>query len=67
MSRAADPLVDFEAYVRASQRKHKRLAYLLTGDLHAAEDLLQAAYAKLYPEVGHRSAPTTLRTPTCAR
>ena len=45
----ADPLVDFEAYVRASQRKHKRLAFLLAGDLHAAEDLLQAAYAKLYP------------------
>lgn len=44
-----DPLVDFEAYVRASQRKHKRLAFLLTGDVAAAEDLLQAAYAKLYP------------------
>jgi RNA polymerase sigma-70 factor (sigma-E family) len=46
---SADPLEDFEAYVRASERKHKRLAFLLTGDLHAAEDLLQAAYAKLYP------------------
>ncbi len=44
-----DPLVEFEAYVRASQRKHKRLAFLLTSDLTAAEDLLQAAYAKLYP------------------
>ena len=47
---ADDPLVDFEAYVRASQAKHKRLAFLLTGDLHSAEDLLQAAYAKLYPK-----------------
>ncbi len=47
---AADPLVDFEAYVRASQRKHKRLAYLLTGDLDSAEDLLQASYARLYPK-----------------
>ncbi len=46
----ADPLVDFEAYVQASAGKHKRLAYLVTGDLHAAEDLLQAAYAKLYPK-----------------
>jgi len=46
---ADDLLVDFEAYVRASQTKHKRLAFLLTGNLHAAEDLLQAAYAKLYP------------------
>ena len=47
---APDPLVDFEAYVRASQTKHKRLAFLLTGDVHAAEDLLQAAYAKMYPK-----------------
>lgn len=46
---AADPLVDFGAYVAASERKHKRLAFLLTGDLHSAEDLLQAAYARLYP------------------
>lgn len=47
---AGDPLVDFEAYVIASQAKHKRLAYLLTGDRHAAEDLLQSAYAKTYPK-----------------
>jgi RNA polymerase sigma-70 factor (sigma-E family) len=40
---------DFAAYVRASERRHKRLAFLLTGDLHDAEDLLQAAYAKTYP------------------
>ncbi len=43
---------DFGAYVRASERRHKRLAFLLTGDLHAAEDLLQAAYAKMYPHWG---------------
>ncbi|MEZ5091188.1 SigE family RNA polymerase sigma factor [Nocardioides sp.] len=46
---AVDPLVDFEAYVRASERKHQRLAFLLTGDLAAAEDLVQSAYARLYP------------------
>lgn len=40
---------DFESYVRAGQRHHKRLAFLLTGDLDQAEDLLQAAYAKVYP------------------
>ncbi len=40
---------DFGAYVRDSERRHKRLAFLLTGDLHEAEDLLQAAYAKTYP------------------
>ena len=43
---------DFDAYVRASERQHKRLAFLLTGELHAAEDLLQAAYAKMYPHWG---------------
>lgn len=43
------PADDFGAYVRASERRHKRLAFLLTGDLHEAEDLLQAAYAKIYP------------------
>ncbi len=41
---------DFAAYVRASEQRHKRLAFLLTGDLHEAEDLLQAAYAKVYPK-----------------
>ena len=46
---AVDGLSDFEEYVRASERRHKRLAFLLTGDLHSAEDLLQAAYARLYP------------------
>jgi RNA polymerase sigma-70 factor (sigma-E family) len=40
---------DFGAYVRATERQHKRLAFLLTGDLHEAEDLLQASYAKMYP------------------
>lgn len=43
---------DFDSYVRASERHHKRLAFLLTGDLHEADDLLQAAYAKIYPRWG---------------
>lgn len=47
--RAADDADGFAAYVRASEHRHKRLAFLLTGDLDAAEDLLQAAYAKMYP------------------
>lgn len=47
-----DPLVDFSSYVHASAREHKRLAFLLTGDLDTAEDLLQAAYAKVYPRWG---------------
>jgi RNA polymerase sigma-70 factor (sigma-E family) len=40
---------DFDAYVRASGPRLKRLAFLLTGDLDTAEDLLQAAYAKVLP------------------
>src|SRR3954451_14234052 len=40
---------DFDAYVRASGPRLKRLAFLLTGDLYTAEDLLQSAYAKVLP------------------
>lgn len=40
---------DFDAYVVASGPRLKRLAYLLTGDLDSAEDLLQTAYAKALP------------------
>ncbi len=35
--------------MHASGPRLKRLAFLLTGDLHEAEDLLQTAYAKVYP------------------
>ena len=40
---------DFATWVSQAQGRHKRLAFLLTGDLSAAEDLLQSAYAKVYP------------------
>jgi RNA polymerase sigma-70 factor (sigma-E family) len=40
--------VEFEAYVAARRRGLLRTAYLLTGDQHSAEDLLQSALAKLY-------------------
>jgi DNA-directed RNA polymerase specialized sigma24 family protein len=43
------PEPDFDAYVRASGPRLKRLAFLLTGDLDIAEDLLQTAYAKVLP------------------
>ena len=39
----------FEDYVHASGPRLKRLAFLLTGDLNQAEDLLQSAYAKAMP------------------
>jgi RNA polymerase sigma-70 factor (sigma-E family) len=38
----------FTAFVRASGERHLRVAALLTGDWHAAEDLVQASLVKLY-------------------
>ena len=46
---------DFDSYVRASGPRLKRLAFLLTGDLDMAEDLLQSAYAKVLPRWRHVS------------
>jgi RNA polymerase sigma-70 factor (sigma-E family) len=39
---------DFAAFVRRRGDHHLRTALLLTGDWHAAEDLVQAALVKLY-------------------
>ncbi len=39
---------DFSAYMHARQASLLRTAYLLTGDRHTAEDLVQIAFAKLY-------------------
>jgi len=38
----------FAAYVRNRGEHHLRVAVLLTGDWHAAEDLVQTSLAKLY-------------------
>jgi RNA polymerase sigma-70 factor (sigma-E family) len=43
-----DREADFTAYVLARQRHFARFAYLLTGDPHSAEDLVQTALAKVY-------------------
>jgi RNA polymerase sigma-70 factor (sigma-E family) len=45
-ARLSDP--DFRDYVRARSRALLRTAYLLTGNLADAEDLVQAALAKTY-------------------
>src|SRR6185436_7165244 len=45
---AVDRDADFTAYLEARQGKLLRTAYLLTGDQHQAEDLLQTSLAKLY-------------------
>jgi RNA polymerase sigma-70 factor (sigma-E family) len=39
---------DFEAWMTARQRWLLRTAFLLTGDVHTAEDLVQTTLAKLY-------------------
>jgi RNA polymerase sigma-70 factor (sigma-E family) len=44
---ASEP--DFDGYVRASGPRLRRLAFLLTGDVDLAEDLLQSAYARALP------------------
>lgn len=46
--RAAARDADFSAYMRGRQPSLLRTAYLLTGDLAGAEDLVQDAFAKLY-------------------
>lgn len=45
---AADRDTEFSAYMQARQPSLLRTAYLLTGDRHTAEDLVQTALAKLY-------------------
>ncbi|MGH3372197.1 MAG: sigma factor, partial [Nocardioidaceae bacterium] len=39
---------EFEQYMAARQPSLLRTAYLLTGDRHSAEDLVQTSLAKLY-------------------
>ncbi|MEW1721060.1 SigE family RNA polymerase sigma factor [Streptomyces sp. NPDC093109] len=49
MSRSAAELeASFEEFARSRQRQLRRAAYLLCGDWHLAEDLTQAALAKVF-------------------
>lgn len=43
-----DKDADFADYMAARQPSLLRTAYLISGDLHTAEDLVQTAFAKLY-------------------
>ncbi|MCW2870985.1 MAG: sig38 [Streptomyces oryziradicis] len=54
MTGAARP--DFEEFVAACGPRLLRVAWLLTGDGHLAEDLLQTVLAKVWPK-WHRIAP----------
>jgi RNA polymerase sigma-70 factor (sigma-E family) len=40
---------DFAEYIRARRDRLVRAAYLLTGDLHQAEDLVQTALIRVWP------------------
>lgn len=43
-----DRATDFESWMAARQHRLLRTAYLLTGDVHTAEDLTQTTLAKVY-------------------
>jgi RNA polymerase sigma-70 factor (sigma-E family) len=47
LDRRPGDLADFAAFVRASQARLLRAAYLICGDPHLAEDLLQSALVKV--------------------
>lgn len=46
MTRSTDPALDFESFVLSRHAALIRTAYLLTGDAHLAEDLVQTALFK---------------------
>lgn len=48
MARKADREAEFTAYVAARRPHLRRTAFLICGDWHAAEDLVQVTLAKLY-------------------
>jgi RNA polymerase sigma-70 factor (sigma-E family) len=48
VERATDDELDFTAYVAARRKALLRTAYLLTGDHHTAEDLVQTALARVF-------------------
>lgn len=48
LPRSASRDAEFAAYMSARQPALLRTAYLLTGDAHTAEDVVQTALAKLY-------------------
>lgn len=50
MTVARDGAADFEEFVTARGPRLLRAAWLLTGDAHLAEDLLQTVLAKLWPK-----------------
>lgn len=56
---------DFTAFLSASSRRLLRTAYLITGDVEAAQDLLQTALERTYRRWGG-SAGVNCQRLTCA-
>ncbi|SEG76573.1 RNA polymerase sigma-70 factor, sigma-E family [Nonomuraea solani] len=55
-----DRNVSFQAFADAHQHRLLRLAYLLTGDVHLGEDLLQSVLVRMYgrwPKLRHVDRP----------
>ncbi|MFG2356934.1 SigE family RNA polymerase sigma factor [Streptomyces sp. NPDC048521] len=50
MTTARDAATGFEAFVAARGPRLLRVAWLLTGDAHLAEDLLQTVLARVWPK-----------------
>ena len=59
MERTADP--EFVSYVRARQHRLLRAAYLVCGDAHLAEDLLQETFLRAYRGFPNFNDGTNLR------
>jgi len=57
---------DFEGFAHAQAQRLGRTAWLLTGDHHAAEDLVQDTLTKLYVH-GRESPEPTIQCATPAR
>jgi DNA-directed RNA polymerase specialized sigma24 family protein len=65
MRRGSDEFDEqFTAFVRSRGEHHLRMATLLAGSSHAAEDLVQASLLKLYRR-GPGSTRPSIRMPTC--
>lgn len=70
MARTADREDEFTAYVAARRAYLRRAAYLICGDWHAAEDLVQVTLAKLYvawPRLRRDTSPEAYARRTLVR